>query len=327
MPSSRVCPCLSRAKPGVVFFFVLCGCGTSFGSANSTGDSGPDAIGPYVSRATRHGGRKPASDASPDGGTDAFVRDPTADPKTESCVISEAYAVFVAAPGPADGSLTDAAVVADGGADATGVDSGPTAANADSGSAADATGIGDAASSDAQIHDAQGDGALAESGVAGGDGTMAHPAATIGQGIALAVANRKSRVYVCAGGYAEQVILTSAVSLYGGFACPAGNGGRAWSYTGGLAQVISPVPAYALSVSGVSSSTVIVEDLSFETPAATAPGASSLAALIASSSIDLFSASPWWRGRGPRETPAPMGLQLRTTWGRPRQAALRSIRT
>jgi hypothetical protein len=122
------------------------------------------------------------------------------------------------------------------------------------------------------------------SGVAGPDGTAERPYASIGQ--ALANMAGKSRVYVCNGVYAEQVSITAAVSVYGGLSCAAGSASRVWSYVGQSAQVTAPPSAYALFVS-VQPGSVTVEDMSFAAPDATGPGTSSIAALIASSSVRL----------------------------------------
>ena len=124
-----------------------------------------------------------------------------------------------------------------------------------------------------------------DSGAASADGTSSRPYATIGQ--ALANLGKKTRVYVCAGLYGEQVHVTAAVSLYGGLSCAPGASGRAWRYSGASAHVLSPSPAPALSVSDVASGTVTIEDTWFASPDATAPGASSIAALVASSSVHL----------------------------------------
>ncbi len=122
-------------------------------------------------------------------------------------------------------------------------------------------------------------------GSGSGDGSMAQPYSTIGE--ALANLGSKTRIYVCNGFYSEPVNVTAAVSLFGGLSCAAGSSGRAWTYVGGSAQVTSPSAGFALSVTGVSSGGVTIEDLSFTSPSATAPGGSSIAAWIASSSVSL----------------------------------------
>jgi hypothetical protein len=118
-----------------------------------------------------------------------------------------------------------------------------------------------------------------------GDGSMSRPYATIGQ--ALANLGNKARIYVCNGSYGEQVTITTAVRVYGGLSCPAGATGGIWTYVGGTAHVTSPSSAPALSVTGVSSGAVAIEDVSFTSPNATGAGTSSIAALVTSSSVSL----------------------------------------
>jgi hypothetical protein len=97
----------------------------------------------------------------------------------------------------------------------------------------------------------------------------------------------KSRIYLCNGVYAEQVSITTAVSVYGGLLCAPGAASRVWSYVGQSAQVTAPPAAYALFVTGVQQGSVTIEDVSFTAIDATGPGTSSIAALIASSSVRL----------------------------------------
>jgi hypothetical protein len=125
-----------------------------------------------------------------------------------------------------------------------------------------------------------------EAGTPSGDGTMSSPYSTIGQ--ALANLGSKTRVYVCNGVYGEQLSITTAVSVYGGLSCATGSAAPVWTYVGGSAQVSSPSASYALSVTGVSSGAVTVEDMSFAAPDATAPGTSSIAALVSSSSVNMM---------------------------------------
>jgi hypothetical protein len=123
-----------------------------------------------------------------------------------------------------------------------------------------------------------------EGGSEGGQGTRSQPYTTIAQ--ALANLGGKQRVYVCNGFFGEQVSITSPVSMYGGLSCDG-----VWSYVGGSAQsgaqVVSPSPAYALSVAGLDAGSVTIEDMSFASPGATAPGSSSVAAIIVSASVRL----------------------------------------
>src|SRR5690606_17688461 len=71
---------------------------------------------------------------------------------------------------------------------------------------------------------------------------------------ALGKLGGRPRVYVCEGTYAESVKVTSAVSLYGGFAC------GAWNHTG-VQPKIAPgqAGAEAMLVENVKSPVVIAD--------------------------------------------------------------------
>jgi hypothetical protein len=151
----------------------------------------------------------------------------------------------------------------------------------------------------------------ASAGSTSGDGTMSMPYATLGQ--ALANLGTKHRIYVCNGVYAEQVRITTAVSIYGGLSCDPEAGGFVWSYVGGAAEVNSPSPAYALSVVGPAAMNVdagdadvdaadagvdagadagllgpvVIADMTFNSPSATTAGDSSIGAFIVSAAVTL----------------------------------------
>jgi hypothetical protein len=180
--------------------------------------------------------------------------DPTHDPSADPCVLSDEYGVFVASPGSLVPS-GDGGAIADGAAPAT-----------DGGSS--------------------------------GPGSMAHPFSSIAQAVTWAGSTEnftgKARIYVCNGTYPEQVTLTRALSLFGGLSCAPGPAGPQWSYVGGLAQVVSPSPNFALSVAGVapgvSGPGIRVEDIAFvarDTTPADPPGTSSIGALVVSSSVSF----------------------------------------
>ncbi len=96
--------------------------------------------------------------------------------------------------------------------------------------------IAPGAASDAQAD--AGDGSTAPTD---GDGTMAKPYATIGQGLANLGAKR--RIYVCNGAYSEQVRIATAVSLVRRPLLRSGGRKRVvWNYVGGSALVSSPPP-------------------------------------------------------------------------------------
>lgn len=181
-------------------------------------------------------------------GVDQFVCDPAADPKSNPCVIADAYAVFVAS--------TSAGTNADAGP-------GP---------------------------DASPDGGISL-------GSMANPAPTVSQGIALAVASGKSRVYVCGGQYTESVSVTSGVSLYGGFSCAQSPSAASWHWTAATTSVRAPSlanamsPVYALSIEAPGPS-IVIEDLAFSAPDAEGQdsagnGLSSIAVFVDASTVNF----------------------------------------
>ncbi len=116
-----------------------------------------------------------------------------------------------------------------------------------------------------------------------GNGTPSAPYATITHG--LAHLGSTTRVYVCDGTYNEQVSVTTSVSLYGALTCAGGD----WQYSAGTTANVAPTGGGpALTVSGVSGA-VVVEDMTFTSPAATGTdasgnGKSSIAAFVNGSS-------------------------------------------
>ena len=54
---------------------------------------------------------------------------------------------------------------------------------------------------------------------ASGEGTKASPVGSISDGVTLAIAQKKPRIYVCEGEYGESVVIDGVVSIYGGYAC------------------------------------------------------------------------------------------------------------
>ena len=119
----------------------------------------------------------------------------------------------------------------------------------------------------------------ATGGSDGNAGTRDAPVKSITAG--LSKLGGKSRVYVCEGTYAEHVKLTSAVSLYGGFAC----GG--WTYSGTKAKVTPADAGYALEVADTKAD-FTVADLAFLAPNATTKGQSSIAAFVHNASKVFF---------------------------------------
>ncbi len=104
-----------------------------------------------------------------------------------------------------------------------------------------------------------------------GSGTRSSPFKTIGE--ALSAASGKL-ILVCVTTYDEQVKVTGAASLHGGFSC------NDWSYEAGKRAVIKPsAKGFALEIDSVTTK-VLVDDLDFAAANASAPGESSIAAVV-----------------------------------------------
>jgi hypothetical protein len=105
-------------------------------------------------------------------------------------------------------------------------------------------------------------------------GTKESPVKTIAA--ALGKLGDKSRIYVCEGAYAEHVLLTTAVSLYGGFGC------GSWGYSGTKARLAPSDNGYALRIEGVGAP-IVVADLAVTAVGAVDAGASSIALFVSES--------------------------------------------
>jgi hypothetical protein len=120
------------------------------------------------------------------------------------------------------------------------------------------------------------------SGADTNDGTKAKPFKSITAAVAKVPATGKRRIYICgAGPYAESVKLTTAVSLFGGFAC------GAWTYSADPKPKVAPTErVYALHVDGVSAA-VTISDLELVARDANtvADGTSSIAAFVNGSTV------------------------------------------
>jgi hypothetical protein len=111
-------------------------------------------------------------------------------------------------------------------------------------------------------------------------GTKTSPKKTIGA--ALSAAGAKPRVYICEGTYPEHVKLTTAVSLFGGFAC------ASWTYTGGKPKIAPSDAGIAIEIANVQAR-LDLADLSVEAAAASTDGGSSIAAFVHGSNVRLQS--------------------------------------
>jgi hypothetical protein len=122
-----------------------------------------------------------------------------------------------------------------------------------------------------------------------GDGTKASPVATVAKGLATALAHGTSRVIVCNATYVEGLMLgpsLGGIGVFGGFACPGGDGGAGWTRSATERPLVKPAEGAALMASGVAER-VTIQDVDFAVGDATEPGASSIAAIVASSNVLL----------------------------------------
>jgi Protein of unknown function (DUF1565) len=104
-------------------------------------------------------------------------------------------------------------------------------------------------------------------------GSRTAPFKTIGKAISIAGAKR---VYVCAGTYAESVLLKSRAAVFGGFAC------GTWAPGTAKVQIAPTSVGYALDVQKVAEAVTLV-DVAFESIPGTAAAPNSIAARILNS--------------------------------------------
>ncbi len=112
-------------------------------------------------------------------------------------------------------------------------------------------------------------------------GAKTAPFQTINKGILAAAANaQKPNVYVCAGTYAENLVIQNApagVAIHGGFDCASWAPGTAPTTVAPAWQTGSTSPQFVLHVLGVAA---VVEGMTLTAPDATDPGASSVVAYV-----------------------------------------------
>lgn len=114
------------------------------------------------------------------------------------------------------------------------------------------------------------DGIFVKSGASGTAGTKADPVGTIGAGLAKAKASSKLKVYVCAGSYAEALVIQNVVSVYGGFDC------ATWKYGAMNTVTVSPTSGWPVKIDGAN---VAISDIAFVAPMPSMAGESSIAGL------------------------------------------------
>ncbi len=108
------------------------------------------------------------------------------------------------------------------------------------------------------------------------DGSKEKPVKTFKA--ALSKLGNKSRLYVCAGTYDERVELTSAISIYGGFAC------GAWTYAASNKVNIAPKDAgIALTLKNGGSEAAAFQDIEVKAAPGAAPGGSSIGMFVVQS--------------------------------------------
>jgi hypothetical protein len=139
------------------------------------------------------------------------------------------------------------------------------------------------------------------------DGSKATPFRTIGHALTSAMAHG-GRVFACGsqGVYAESLAIGAAlggVALYGGFDC------TSWVHSSALRVVVRPAtPGIALTVNGVTS--LLVQDVEFDAANAVAPGDSSVAIFVASSTGVVFTRVRAVAGNGASGSPGTSGGTL-----------------
>lgn len=118
---------------------------------------------------------------------------------------------------------------------------------------------------------------------AGGTGLKASPYNTIAAAIGAAATGSK-RVFVCAGTYAEQLVVGAAsdgIAVYGGFDC------TRWGYASTNSVKVAPAqPGYALEVDALTMGATF-EDMEFDAQDAQDAGASSIA-VFANQTVATF---------------------------------------
>jgi hypothetical protein len=123
---------------------------------------------------------------------------------------------------------------------------------------------------------------VAATGSDTGSGTATSPLLSITAAIGQAAAQHKCFVFVCEGSLTESVVFkANGIGLFGGFDCQSG-----WAGGGKPTQVTATSDQGALEMTGVSGATI--ENFDFEGIDPTAPGGSSIAAWVASSTSVVF---------------------------------------
>ncbi len=116
-------------------------------------------------------------------------------------------------------------------------------------------------------------------------GTKERPLQHLAAAVEKANGAGKRRVYACTGTYAEHVRLTSAISIYGGFAC------KTWASDGSKPTIAPGDKGYALHIENVSAA-VTISDVELVGPDVSAlkDGTSSIAVFASKSNVTFVRA-------------------------------------
>jgi hypothetical protein len=119
-------------------------------------------------------------------------------------------------------------------------------------------------------------------GKAGNSGAKGASVKSLGEAITLAKAHGR-RVYACAESFAEALVVTEGVTLYGGLDCAKG-----WGYVGDTKKSMLDGPADQIAlVVGSAAKAVELADFAITAASATVPGGSSIAAVVDHAELGL----------------------------------------
>lgn len=138
---------------------------------------------------------------------------------------------------------------------------------------------------------------------ANGDGTRAHPFGTIAQAVAAAKPAGK-RVYVCAGTYAEAVVIEDGISMVGGLDCST----PTWAIGNGRSRIDAP-QSPAVTAKGVTRPTRF-ERFEVTAPDATEPSGTSIGLRAEGSPALTIASSRIAAGNGAKGEDGAAAIQL-----------------
>jgi hypothetical protein len=129
----------------------------------------------------------------------------------------------------------------------------------------------------------------------GGDGSLNSPLSSITEAVTLAKEQDATDIYICAGTYDENVLITddeAGIDLHGGYQC------AGFTYDATAVPLIQPANGgYALHVDALQSS-ILIEAIAFAALDATKPGESSIAVFIRESADVTFQKCQFSAGDG-----------------------------